>query len=211
MLELIAALALQAIQAECVLSAEGRDITRRGPTRLLAECPDTVEDANELLRLAQEGLARIDYDLERAQEAEFIVADTVTFEHDGSGWRARPGQQVIVRTAVFPDFSNRLANWMVCSAGARPDNRGRADSPVVYCTSDTSDRRHIEAMDARWRTALVNSRFFPVDMEYCVDLQYADYNEIYHDYTGERWTGGGPMPDPAELPNLCIESVPERG
>lgn len=195
-------------EAECVLTPRGDAVARHGPQALAAVCPGDVPGAPGLQAAAEVALAAIDLDLQPARHDAYQIAGRVVFrrEQDG-GWEPLPGQAVITRQASFPArAAERGALQMLCAAAIRPDERGAPVAPEVDCLSDVPGAQTL--MESEMAEALENARFLPTGYDYCLDNQYHVEASIVAGSRGDQQViAPGPMPDPARLPNLCVEET----
>lgn len=207
MLELILAGTLFTSEpvAMCAIEPEGRRWQRRAPTGLTARCPNDVPDAEGLQEVADAALAAIDYEnLELSiREVRYAVADQASFAYVDRRWQPELGQVMIERGYSVPVTDTVLARWMVCSASLSPDAAGVPEAPKAHCASDNPSPVFKTSMENRLLESLSNTRLLPAERRYCLDQRFVSEVSIHDHFTGNRWGGGGAMPDPQALPNMC--------
>jgi hypothetical protein len=191
------------LTAHCQLIAQGRAQEIRGPSRLTARCQEDVQDSDGLQAIADASLASVNLDLSSRSRQPYSVASSLAFTWSEGGWAPQLGQIIIEREFDIPVINNRPANWMVCAAALSPGVDGTPSNPSARCLSDTEDEQVSERMEQALLEAIADTRFLPSATPYCMGKEYLGYVDIHHPFSGDLWEGGGEMPDPDRLPQLC--------
>lgn len=187
------------MEASCRLIALGDDILHDGPDSLRAECPSVAG----LQEAADQALAAMDMNVRPVRFQTVAVARSIHFGRNNGRWTPLPGQRVIWTELLFPVRAIEYgAQHMLCALAISPDATGRPRDVEAECLSDVRSQQSRLARSAR--RAADDWRYLPVALEYCLDEQIHESMQVNVQRIGQTRTfNPGPMPNPADLPNLC--------
>jgi len=203
-LTLLAAISVQSaepVEVECEVIVGGVRSDGDRPHYFQIDCPNNAHEAYQLQTLANTTAENVDLGL--SGRVRYETLPTVRFVHDGESWKAPAGQIVIMAWPLFPTELARYAKLFYCTYSVWPQSDGRAANEDVACIVGGDQRpSHVRLAERTTNLAIANSRWLPVDFDYCFQDDFTIEIEI-RVRRGTNPIDGRELPDLSTLPQLC--------